>query len=209
MVRTRGRCRRPLGRHRKDHTLARTWALPRANARAAHFFHRTRANGTANSEKQNMSTAQTTLDLYDNACRAIAAAKNVDEAKQILDISVAMRAYARQARNRDMEADAIEIRMRATRRLDQLVQAQKKAVGLASGGEHGGRGRKIDGLRENPSIMRPTLAMQGIDKNLAHQARVLGALSDEKFEQTIADARDGITRAVKRAVAAAADDVNV
>jgi hypothetical protein len=30
----------------------------------------------------------------------------------------------------------------------------------------------IDGLRKNPSIIRPTLAMQGIDKNLAQQARV-------------------------------------
>ena len=53
--------------------------------------------------------------------------------------------------------------------------------------EHGGRVR-IDGLRANPSIVRPTLAMQGIDKNLAHQARVLGQLSDAEFEGVIADA---------------------
>jgi hypothetical protein len=34
-----------------------------------------------------------------------------------------MAAYARQAKNRDLKADAIEIRLRATRRLDQLRQA--------------------------------------------------------------------------------------
>src|SRR6516162_10993768 len=90
--------------------------------------------------------------------------------------AAAMAHYARQAKNRDLEADAVEIRMRATRRLDQLRQAQKDSVGLATGGEHGGRTR-IDGVRNTPSIVRPTLAQQGIDKNLAKHARALGALS--------------------------------
>src|SRR5215471_2241175 len=52
------------------------------------------------------------LIRYDAACKAIADAKRVDEVKQIRDVSIAMRAYARQADNRDLEADAIEIRMR-------------------------------------------------------------------------------------------------
>src|SRR5262249_28532851 len=95
--------------------------------------------------------------------------------------------------------DAVEIRMRATRCLDQLRQAQKDSVGLATGGEHGGRAR-IDGVRNTPSIIRPTLAMQGIDKNLAKQGRLLGALSDEKFEAVVADARDKVARAVRNAV---------
>jgi hypothetical protein len=53
------------------------------------------------------------LIKYDAACRAIAAAKRVDEVKHIRDVSIAMRAYAKQANNHDLEADAIEIRMRA------------------------------------------------------------------------------------------------
>src|SRR5262249_28501653 len=109
------------------------------------------------------------------------------------------------AKNRDLEADAVEIRMRATRRLDQLRQAQKQTVGLNQGAVPG-----KTGLRGNPVLdPRPTLASQGIDKNLAHQARVLGALSEQQFDQTLADARDGITRAVKKVVAAAAAEVNV
>ncbi len=145
------------------------------------------------------------LVRYEAACRALAEAKAVDEVKEILDAAVAMRAYAKQAKNRDLEADAVEIRMRATRRLDQLRQAQKELVGLASGGEHGGRA-PIDGSRANPSIVRPTLLMQGIDKNLAHQGRVLGAQSDEQFERTVTQAREAVSRALRTVVQVAEID---
>src|SRR5262249_43086763 len=129
--------------------------------------------------------AMSALIRYDAACRALAEAKSVDEVKDIRDKAVAMAAYAKQAKNRALEADAVEIRMRATRRLDQMRQAQKETVGLNKG--TAGKGRpKIGGLSDNPPIDdRPTLESQGIDKNLAHQGRVLGALSDEKFEEII------------------------
>jgi N6-adenosine-specific RNA methylase IME4 len=137
------------------------------------------------------------LVLYDAACRALAEAKAVDEVKDILDVAVAMRAYAKQAKNRDLEADAVELRMRATRRLDQMRQAQKDSVGL----NRGLAGSEVTGFSKNPvKDSRPTLAMQGINKNLAHQARVLGAVSDEQFEAVVADARDKVSRAVRNAV---------
>jgi N6-adenosine-specific RNA methylase IME4 len=139
------------------------------------------------------------LARYDAACRAIAEARSVDEVKSIRDRAIAMAAYARQAKNRDLEADAVEIRLRATRRLDRLRQAQKETIGLAAGGEHGGRAG-VDGSRKNPSNARPTLASQGIDKNLAHQARVLGAMDDLAFERKVAEARDSAARVFRRAV---------
>lgn len=129
------------------------------------------------------------LVRYDAACRALAEAKSVDEVKDLRDKAVAMAAYARQARNRDLEADAIEIRMRATRRLDQLRQVQKETIGLNRGAAAPTR---VD--------EKPTLASQGIDKNLAHQARTLGALSDEQFEGKVAEARDAIGKVVKSVV---------
>jgi hypothetical protein len=136
------------------------------------------------------------LVKYDSACRALAEARSVDEVKDIRDKAVAMACYARQAQNRSLEADAVEIRMRATRRLDELRRAQKETVGLATGKE--GK-RKALGLAENPSD-RPTLASQGIDKNLAQQARVLGKLSDEGFEKAVTKARAKVAhrRARKR-----------
>lgn len=128
------------------------------------------------------------LVRYDQACKALSEAKTMDEAKDIRDKAVAMAAYARQAKNRELEADAIEIRMRATRRLDQMRQAQKETFGLNTGSQ----GRRVD--------EKPTLADQGIDKNLAQQGRVLGAMSDEKFESVVSDARDAVNRAVKSVI---------
>jgi N6-adenosine-specific RNA methylase IME4 len=42
--------------------------------------------------------------------------------------------------------------------------------------------------------------MQGIDKNLAKQSRLLGALSEERFEAVVADTRDKLVRAARNAV---------
>jgi hypothetical protein len=135
----------------------------------------------------------TELVRYDAACRALKEARHVDEAKDIRDKAVAMAAYAKQAQNHDLEADAVEIRMRATRRLDELRREQKETVGLSAGS----RGSRVKGARVDE---KPTLASQGIDKNLAQQARGLGKLSDESFEAAVAEARVNVAhrRARKR-----------
>jgi N6-adenosine-specific RNA methylase IME4 len=133
------------------------------------------------------------LTRYDAACRALAAVRSVDEVKDIRDKAVAMAAYARQAKNRDLEADAVEIRMRATRRLDQLRQAQKDTIGLSAGT----RGSRVKGARVDD---KPTLASQGIDKNLAQQARVLGAMDEAAFERKVTEARESASRVYRRAV---------
>jgi len=64
---------------------------------------------------------------------------------------------------------------RAERRLGEMMAQQKETVGMATGGEHGGRAR-IDGVRNTPAIARPTLAQAGIDKNLAKATRGRGAV---------------------------------
>jgi N6-adenosine-specific RNA methylase IME4 len=141
----------------------------------------------------------TQLVKYEAACRAIAAAKNIDEVKKIRDVSIAMKAYARQAKNLVMEADALEIRMRATRRMDQMRQDQKKTVGLAKGAARKGVGKR--GVKNTPHLVdKPTLAETGIDKNLAKEGRKLGALSDREFEKSIVNARTAISSVVKSAM---------
>lgn len=61
--------------------------------------------------------------------------------------------------------------------------ARKETVGLNEGG------RPITGVSETP-VSKPTLASQGIDKNLAKEMRALGALSEGQFEEAVALARD-------------------
>jgi len=129
---------------------------------------------------------------YDAACRFLAEARSVDDVTNMLDVSAAMREYARRAKNRDAEADAVAIRMHATRKLGQMMQAQKATIGLAKAGRH----KKI-GLPENPI---PTLAEAGIDKNLAHEARKAAAPSDQEFEQKVTEARDATKSAVAKVV---------
>ena len=136
-----------------------------------------------------MVTSGRALLRYETACQALAEARTVYEVKDIHYQAVAMADYARQAKNRELEAEAIEIRMRATRRMDQMRMAQKQTIGLAK------PGRKKNGLRENPI---PTLASQGLDKNLAHQARLLGAMDETAFARKVAEARDGVFRRAVR-----------
>ena len=111
--------------------------------------------------------SDTPLVRYDAACEALALAKTTDEVQQISNSAAMLRAYAKQAKNRQLEVDAAEIRIRAERRLGELIDAQKQSVGLAKGakGNPGGRAAKI--VRDHTTPAQPTLAEAGIDKHLA------------------------------------------
>ena len=130
----------------------------------------------------------------------------VDEVKDVRDVAVAMRAYARQAKNKELEADAWEIRVRAERRVGELIAAQRETIGLSQGGrpsriqlcEHGGAyggescqycRRKQTGAGADPV---PTLAEAGIDKHLADRARKLTKPDAESFEQRLQEGRSRI-----------------
>ena len=52
----------------------------------------------------------TALVRYDSMCRAIAAAYEVDEVKDIRDKALAIETYARQAKNTEAERQACEIK---------------------------------------------------------------------------------------------------
>jgi N6-adenosine-specific RNA methylase IME4 len=127
---------------------------------------------------------------YDAACRALAEAKSVDEVKTVHDKAEAMRAYARQARNRGLEIDAAEIRMRAERRLGEMIGQQKETIGLAKPGP------KI-GSSSEPNY-RPTLAEIGIDKKLSSRAQKMAAVPEAKFEGMVGEWRETVQRENER-----------
>jgi hypothetical protein len=131
------------------------------------------------------------LPWYEAACRAVAKARTVDEAKRIRDVHEAMRVYARQAVNPELELQAIEIRERAERQLGRLINQQKRSVGL----NRGAAGSRVTGGKREPvKDARPTLKDAGITKKLSSSAQKLAALPDEKVLGMQAWRRERVTR---------------
>ena len=86
----------------------------------------------------------TAMTRYDAACAALAAALKVDEAKSIRDKAEAMRVYARQAQNLELERQAIKIRLRAERRAGELLkEAKENGTREKRGGDRKSKSRDV------------------------------------------------------------------
>jgi hypothetical protein len=131
-----------------------------------------------------------TVLRYDVARAALAECRQVDEVLAIRDESERLKLYARQAKDRDLMADAAEIQLRATRRLGALLAQAREAGQIAKGRP------KENGFSENPlsaaepamSASRPirvTLGQVGIDKPLADKARKSAAMPEHAFEAAV------------------------
>jgi protein gp37 len=130
--------------------------------------------------------AEMQLIKYDAACRALAEARSTDEVREVRDRAEAMRTYARQAKNKDLEADAAEIRLRAERRLGELIAKQRDEEGLHQGGRPRNTGSPAD------PVAKATLEEVGIDKHLADRARKLARVPTDEFEQRLGDWRGDV-----------------
>lgn len=125
------------------------------------------------------------LTNYDAACRALANAKSVDEARNIRNAAVALKVYAKQAKNRQLELDAIAVRKRAERRIGELMKAGKEAGSFQRGGDR--KSKVTDGP------LKPiTIQEIGIDKHLADRGRQMAALSPEQFEEHVESIRHNV-----------------
>lgn len=102
------------------------------------------------------------LIKYEAARLALAECKTFDEAKSWADKAAAMQAYGRMAKDKTMEIDAAEIRLRAERRLGEMLIEQKESGGFAKAG------RKS--VVTNDQLETPTLADAGISKDLSSPA---------------------------------------
>lgn len=139
------------------------------------------------------------LVRYEQAVRALAACKAVDEVKSWADKAAAMQAYGRMAKDKTMEVDAAEIRIRAERRLGEMIAAQKASGGL-------NRGVQLRGTTDGKSSVvvtddrreRPTLADAGISKDLSSRAQKLAAVPEAEFEAEVGQWRDRVSAEGKR-----------
>jgi hypothetical protein len=117
------------------------------------------------------------LAKYELAKRAVADCASVDEIMAIRDDWQKIECYARLAKDYELQDRAIEIRMRAERRLGELMATMPKAKG-------GGDMRPEHRVIKKPDAPLD-LKSQGIDKNLAHRARSSKKMSDSAFEVAI------------------------
>ena len=129
------------------------------------------------------------LIKYDAACRALAECRTIDEVKTWADKAAAMQAYGRMAKDKTLEVDAAEIRIRAERRLGELL-AQAKAAG--------GLNREAN-LRQNTELVSnevgktaPTLADAGISYDLSSRAQKMAAVPEAEFEQEVGAWRERV-----------------
>jgi hypothetical protein len=134
----------------------------------------------------------TMLAKYEAAKRALAEARSVDEAKKVHDIAKAIEAFAKVADDKQLIADAHEIKKRAKRRIGELMKQQKETVGLNKGTAGSGRPKKGGSTKNPPKDTRPSLESQGINKALAHSARKEAAKPKEQFEAEIKQDKERI-----------------
>jgi phage N-6-adenine-methyltransferase len=116
---------------------------------------------------------------YDEARRALAEAYALDEVKDVRDMAVAMEIYARQAKDTELSRYAAEIRLRAERRLGEMID-EKRAAGLLNTGAKG-----VGPIAGPLATRKPTLAEAGIDKHLADRARKAAAMPEAQWERKV------------------------
>lgn len=137
----------------------------------------------------------TELAKYEAAERAIAAAEAVDEVLEMRSQAEMWRAYAKQAKNRDLEIKAARIRFRAERRLGEMLIEAKESGQIRAGNPNRSKSEQLDGgalaqaeadlevFKGRP--LRVTLQEAGIDRKLSSRAQRLAAMGDDEFEAAL------------------------
>ena len=123
----------------------------------------------------------TELVRYDEMCRAIEACHAVDEIKGMRDRAMAVEHYAKQALDHESEHKVIRIRLRAERRMGQLLKEMEKAAGARGTGSN--QHRKVRSNDTTP----PTLSDLGISKTQSSHWQKLADVPEDKFEKALAD----------------------
>jgi hypothetical protein len=148
------------------------------------------------------------LIRYDAARKAIAAAHRVDEVRQIRSRAEAVRVYAKQAGDFELQNQAAEIRIRAERRAGQLLLDMEKNPGTRGEGrpcKNGIKSRRSSRTTAYP----PTLDEIGISKDQSCKWQRLAMLIDDAtFERALVQAREkggelttaGLLREIKEIV---------
>jgi hypothetical protein len=155
-------------------------------------------------------TPTAALSFYDTAAKALVEAKRLDEVKDIADKATALKEYARRANDREMEIDAAELRIRAERRLGEMLKktplnkgggdVRAKAVAKAEN-----TGSPSEPVKLPPGYVPkwnepalPTLEEIGIDKKLSMRSQKIASISERAMEARLATWRQDAERGAER-----------
>lgn len=141
-----------------------------------------------------LATRPVGLMKVEEARALLAQCKTVDEAKGIRDKAAAIQSYLRTQRaSTESQNDAAEIKLRAERRLGELLADQKKNKERAGrGGDRKSKGHAV-------AMAPPTLRELGIQNKQAERWQEIAKVNPEKFEEHVA----GLRRANERVTTAA------
>jgi N6-adenosine-specific RNA methylase IME4 len=122
------------------------------------------------------------LIKYDAARKALAEAHRVDEVKDIRDRALAMRVYAKQAKDTDLINHATDIRLPAERQAGELLAEMKEKGERKKSGDnqHGG---------SNSENLPPSLSELGVTKIQSHRWQKLAELDEDEFEEKVEQAK--------------------
>jgi N6-adenosine-specific RNA methylase IME4 len=130
-------------------------------------------------------TPGSAVALYDNARRALSTVVRIDEVKNIHDKALALKEYARRAKDRKLIAYATTLRRQAELRAGELMAEMRFAGRMSKGvrgqikgskagpDAHDERGKTVSGgvIVAPPEIEAQALAALGVDKSFAKRAR--------------------------------------
>jgi N6-adenosine-specific RNA methylase IME4 len=123
----------------------------------------------------------TQLVKYEAARTALEAASTVDEAKDIRDKATAIQAYARQAKDSDLEIWASEIKLRAERRAGEMLKETELSKG-SPGNQYTG---KLDRSEQSTGS---TLKDLDITPQQSSDWQKVADVDDDEFEAVLAGA---------------------
>jgi hypothetical protein len=130
------------------------------------------------------------LVRYDAARKAIAAAHRVDEVKHIRDKAEAVRVYAKQAGDFELQNKAAEIRILAERRAGELLADMAKNPGTRGTGRPRKDGTKVE-RSSKTTAYPPRLDDIGITKDQSSKWQRLAKLIDDAtFERALIRAKE-------------------
>jgi hypothetical protein len=119
----------------------------------------------------------TELVPYEAARKALAAAVKVDEAKEIRDKAFAVKIYAERAKDTQLVAHAVDLMIRAERRVGEILIAMQKS----------GKRQRRGSANQHAKSRAATLQDLGVSKSQSSRWQKLAAMSESDFEDKLAE----------------------